>query len=373
MQIQHCCLAALCLALAPAALAAEVNLLALGDWGAPPGGNSVARQTAVEKAMEKYVTDHQLKVDAVLMLGDNFYEDLQPGDNARMDEIFEKRYPAAFYKDTPFYVVMGNHDCETEGNSHLNTGKVKAELGYASRQGSRFKILSAGAANEWERTRYRVDFPGAAADKPFATLLALDSNWHYLGPIKCKDKDGHPSDGWKQENAWLRAQLTASQAQPHWVLCMAHFPVFSNGCHQQGQDGKVIRRDWLSIFQDEAGHVRPPDFYLCGHNHDLEHIEKRDEVSTSFITDGGGGGDHTYPLRTDTLKPFSRRLYGFTHLRLLDDHAEVTLLGSKDTGSSSVFTVVHAFTRDLATGKVTLTATPAPQIDAADPGHCTDD
>jgi hypothetical protein len=160
---------------------------------------------------------------------------------------------------------------------------------------------------------------------------------------------------------------------------MAHFPIFTNGCHQhvpnvhEEPDNQMTRKHWLGMFMDKTNPVVPPDIYLCGHNHDLEHIEKTEEVSTSFITSGGGGGEGTYPLRNNLYGPFARQLHGFVHLRFGDTMAEVIIVGAKKPAKIAEFkpedfTVVHAFKRELATGKVEITVAPGPQLDP--PGKC---
>ena len=52
------------------------------------------------------------------------------------------------------------------------------------------------------------------------------------------------------------------------------------------------------------------EFDLCGHEHDIEHLEIP-KWFTSFVIDGGGGA-HTHPLSRD-YRGFSRQAFGFVH------------------------------------------------------------
>jgi hypothetical protein len=130
----------------------------------------------------------------------------------------------------------------------------------------------------------------------------------------------------------------------------------------------MTRQHWLGMWSDPAKELPAPDFYLCGHNHDIEHIEKSARPQTSFVTSGGGGGEPTYRLYNNLHGPFSRRLHGFVHLHFTADTAEIAIVGATPLKESNKFkpedfSIVHAFRRDLKTGKVEITAEPKPQID----------
>src|SRR5438093_141999 len=130
----------------------------------------------------------------------------------------------------PLYVVLGNHDYESR--------KAPIELDYAKQNPrSRFKMPA-----RW----YRVDLPPV-------TLIALDSNHDELSKGQ-----------WTTETRWLEAELSKPQTT-RWTICFAHHPLFSNSQH--GDDEK-LQRVWGPAFKRH--HV---DFYLCSHDHCLEHLE----------------------------------------------------------------------------------------------------
>jgi hypothetical protein len=54
--------------------------------------------------------------------------------------------------------------------------------------------------------------------------------------------------------------------------------------------------------------------YLCGHDHDLQHLEI-DGLRTSFVLSGGGGA-RVRALKSDRKVPYANPVYGFTHVSL---------------------------------------------------------
>jgi hypothetical protein len=141
------------------------------------------------------------------------------------------------------------------------------------------------------------------------------------------NKDLMGRERWHAQNQWLRDQLR-SGTLGRWVVGCAHHPLFSNGSH--GDNG-VLQRTWGPVFEEFG-----IDFHICGHDHDLQHLELPG-WSTSFILCGGGGAG-IRPMRNDRRGPFSRSLYGFAHLTFTPDSTAVKFIDVSGT-------VVHAFER----------------------------
>jgi tartrate-resistant acid phosphatase type 5 len=275
----------------------EVNLLTMGDWGT--NGES---QRAVALAMTNYVSAANKPFDGMLLVGDNFYMNLPGGIHDRMwQSAFENMYDRRLL-DFPFYAVLGNHD-------YLN-GKDAIELEYAkANPDSRWKLPA-----RW----YRVDIP---ADHPLVTALMLDSDRDVLG-----------KDRWEQQKLWLENEL--SKPRGTWTLCCAHHPLFSNGGH--GDNG-VLQKEWGTLFQKYN-----VDFYICGHDHDLQHLQIPNWF-TSFILVGGGGADLKLMLH-DSRGPMSRLTHGFGCLSLTPQIATIRFITVDGK-------ILHQFTRDKS-GKV---------------------
>lgn len=282
--------------------AGEVNLMAMGDWG----GNG-KEQKVVAEALAKYVDKAPAQMAGLISVGDNFYVKLKDEEDYQWQSVFEDMYDAKRI-NFPFFAALGNHDFEGT--------KMKTELAYAAKHpDSRWKMPS---------RYYRVDLPDAK--KPLVTILVLDSN-----------KPNMKAEEWLAEMEWIDAQL-ADRRGAKWTLACAHHPFFSNGAH--GDNG-VMQTHWGPIFKKYK-----LDFYVCGHDHDMQHLQIPN-WDISFMLCGGGGRKPT-KMRRDLRGPFSRSLNGFAHLRFLPDRVDVDYINA-DTGKT-----VHQFQR-LAEGKIAVT------------------
>jgi len=283
----------------------EVNLITMGCWGMEND-----RQRLTGQHMGNYVTRARTQFNAWLSLGDNMYDKLTGIDDMKWEVVFEDAYDERI--NMPVYAVLGNHDFEN--------GKEKMEFAYVAKNPtSRFKLPA-----RW----YRLEMPEAA---PFVTILMLDSDRHKMTQAQ-----------WDQENAWLEAEL-AKPRKTRWLICAAHHPLFSNGQH--GDNG-LLQRDWGLLFTRYR-----VDFFVCAHEHNLQHLEVP-AWPTSYVVAGGGGRPRT-ELRRSDRGPFSRSLNGFAHFRLLPDRAVVTMVNGKDGK------VVHQFARSTSGLVSVLVNTPS--------------
>jgi hypothetical protein len=189
----------------------------------------------------------------------------------------------------PFYVTYGNHDYEKE--------KARIEMEYAARHpDSRWKLPA-----NW----YRLDLP---VEKPLVTVLMLNSNKPRLTP-----------EQWDAQIQWIEEQLSQPRTTK-WTIACAHHPLFSNGAH--GDNG-VLQVQWGPIFKKYK-----LDFYLCGHDHDMQQLSVPN-WSTTFVLAGGGGRKPT-KMRRDIRGPFSKSMNGFSHLQLFEDRAIVHFVSGED-------------------------------------------
>jgi tartrate-resistant acid phosphatase type 5 len=132
------------------------HLFAFGDWGRE---THQSQQRAVARAMREYATKHGIRVEALLLLGDNWYGWLSGGvDSPRWKDQFEDVYPTDLFPGK-CYAVLGNHDYENRPDS-----KAEAELKYATSGRSRWTMPA-----KW----YSFSFPER---DPMIRWIALDSN-----------------------------------------------------------------------------------------------------------------------------------------------------------------------------------------------------
>lgn len=266
-----------------------IHLLAIGDFG-----TTSTDQKIVAAAMQKFVKDQAIHPESLLLLGDNFYSEVKGGftvDSERWQSGFEDMYPASVFPG-PCRVVMGNHDY------YDNIGGAEVQLEYAKRPGTRWTM-----PDRW----YRYEIGG---DKPLLTVIALDTNFpNVTGGYNSKKKRENPSlsaEQVKEQTEWLKKEL-ASQRAPM-TLVIGHHPLYSNGSHL---DTEPVIEAWGDLFQEHKVHA-----YLCGHDHDLQHLEL-EGLHTSFVLSGGGGAK-TRALKSPERKmPYGKDVHGFTHLQVL--------------------------------------------------------
>jgi tartrate-resistant acid phosphatase type 5 len=291
----------------------QVNLIVFGDFG---NGKQSQKDTA--KAMANYVGKLGTQFNAALTVGDNFYVKLRDVDDWYFQGLFEDMYDAKRL-NFPYYVTSGNHDYEKVEPNQGNKTRADLEHEYTLKHpDSRWKYPA-----KW----YRVDFPQGSAE-PLLTVLMLESSKPRLS-----------REDWEAEKKWIDEQLASSTAP--WKIACAHHPFFSNGSH--GDNG-VLQVEWGPIFKK-----RGLDFYVAGHDHDLQHLQI-DNWPISFVQAGGGGQPIT-DMRRDIRGPFSRKLYGFVHLQFQPDKAQVRYVAS--AGEK----VVHHFDREKQTGAVRIVST----------------
>jgi hypothetical protein len=260
----------------------EVNLLAMGDWG-----NNGPGQKLVARTLADYVKEGDRKFSAMLLAGDNFYVKLSGVKDPLWQSMFEERYDPKVL-NFPFYASLGNHDYKD--NQQL------IELDYTKQNPqSRWKLPS-----RW----YRVDLPNEK--NPIVTVLMLDSN-----------KPLMPEADWQAQLQWINAELSKPR-KAKWLMMCAHHPLFSNGDH--GDNG-VLQKDWGPLVKKYN-----VDIYLCGHDHDLQHLEMPGWNSSFFLV--GGGGATTRPMRVDKRGPFSQSEMGFADFNFTPTRAVVRLVDS---------------------------------------------
>lgn len=262
------------------------HYLAIGDFG-----TGAADQKAVSAAMQAFAAKNSLKQEGLLLVGDNFYGKTKDGmsvDSTRWKTDIEEMYPAAAFPG-PFWPVLGNHDY------HDNEGGEKVQLAYAQKN-PRWVMPS-----KWHRV-----------DRGNLTLIFLDSNLPAVSGTGKDKKSGRPrasmtADEEKEQLAWLKAELAKPRGT--FTLVVAHHPLYSNGDHG---DTKALVAQWDGLFQEHKVHA-----YLCGHDHDLQHLELEGKFTSHILS--GGGGARTRKLESTRKMPYGLDVHGFTHISVTAD------------------------------------------------------
>jgi 3',5'-cyclic AMP phosphodiesterase CpdA len=116
---------------------------------------------------------------------------------------------------------------------------------------------------------------------------------------------------------WLKEELARSTAK--WKVAYGHHHVYSA---TRGDNAGLIGR-LLPVLQ--AGGV---DLYICGHDHNLQHVKP--EGGVHFIVAGGGGAG-TYELKDYERTIFKAQVHGFASLEVGTARLKVRLVKADGT------------------------------------------
>lgn len=270
------------------------HMFLLGDWGTDKYPD---QQTATAMGMRGWVDQRHIHPGALFMLGDNWYGDMGVDYlSARWQEQFEQMYPTSHFPG-PAYVVLGNHDYERKVSS-----KVDLELGYAAHaKGTRWTLPS-----RW----YTFEYPQR---DPVIKFICLDTNLpgmkHGAEMFEPWSFDMKHEDA-EQQDAWFRAELAKPRTTP-FLACVAHHPLYTNGIHR---DQKILIHDWDALLRQYK-----VDFWISGHDHDLQHLEF-DGHPTSFVISGGGGAELVnWTTPPEKRGPYGGKVLGFSDMEFSKD------------------------------------------------------
>ncbi|HET6146202.1 MAG TPA: metallophosphoesterase [Polyangia bacterium] len=204
----------------------RVRVLAFGDFG-----DGSPRQERVAEAIRRMHA--QQPFDLAITLGDNFYPAGVTGPaDPRWQRDFARLYEPMRIR---FYPTLGNHDW-------LLADSPAAE------------VLHSAQSPYWRMPAARYTFVAGSIQ-----FFAIDTNLVSRAQLD-----------------WLDRELARSTAR--WKVVYGHHPIFSYGAHG---DEPLVRDNVLPVLRGRA------QVYLCGHDHDLQHLGP--EAGVHFVVAGGGG------------------------------------------------------------------------------------
>lgn len=258
-----------------------LHLFFIGDWG-----TGDASQKSVAAAMQTYARANGVTPHALFMLGDNFYGALSGPDSPRWKNEFEEMYPASVFPGA-CHALLGNHDYDDQPGGEL------FQLAYARKAGTRWRMPA-----RW----YRLDLP---EEKPVATFLCTDTHFAKLSRKEIA-----------AQAAWLKAEFARARTTP-WIFVCGHHPVYSVGT-EHGNTPELS--PWRELFPREKVAA-----YICGHEHDLQHLRNSDDSTDWFIS--GAGGRALYPVKAGTHASFAQSAFGFLHMAVGARSFEAKFIG----------------------------------------------
>jgi len=278
-----------------------IQVLAIGDAGSP---------SLIRNRMARAIVKTSPK-DAVLMLGDNFYE---YGISSENEDRWHTDFENVFHPTCPWLAILGNHD-------YLGNPQAQVTYSYVK------------PATQWTMpARYydkKLYFDKKSGDGDGVHIFCLDTfdlspsesalntrAMSLTSPFLWNRLSNGMKDRAVTQLEWLDRSLASSTMT--WKIVAGHYPIFSGGGH--GDNPELIAR--LKPILDR----HRVNLYLCGHDHDLQHIVKED---MHYIVSGTGSRYH--PLR-DSSRNYDviPRSTGVSFMRFFKTHA---LIGFTDETS----------------------------------------
>ena len=241
--------------------ALDIHLVAFGDWGYRGAGSG---QREVAATIGRLHAAQPLHLG--LTLGDNFYPvGVKSVDDPQWAELWETGYDRL---GIPFFASLGNHDYD---------GNEQAEIDYTNR------------SKTWKMPHSYYTFRAGPVQ-----FFALDTDEGTAGRLIFKK-------AWTDAQAkWLDEELERARAVP-WKIVYGHHPPYSDGHH--GGEARLQAKLAPILKKHKV------DLYLCGHEHDLQHLERD---GTQFVIAGGGGKDAREVTRRQAI--FAAGQNGFFEL-----------------------------------------------------------
>lgn len=279
--------------------APSLSILALGDVGDPPGLlATLDRQQAVGRALER--EDRRAPVDALVFLGDNFYDrGVSEGDLVErlrgnlvapycrfvelagpLSDALRGTCPAPDTRPRPpLYAVLGNHDSQTKESRSLQTDEIEEYV-------SNWR-MSARAAEVAELGHG-------------VSLVLFDSNL---------------LQGGRGDPAPLRDALRAARGP--WRILAAHHPIGTSRDEQPDGDrglGDYGERVMQAIREaDVEVHVM-----LAGHEHNLQ-LVRVDPPGPRLVVVSGAGARPRKVASHSRARLFKHDGLGFARVDLVRD------------------------------------------------------
>ncbi len=246
----------------------SLHIVAFGDFGT--GSES---QMAIARAIARQHS--QQAFDFGITLGDNFYRcGVHSIEDPKWNRFWEKPYGGL---GIPFYAALGNHDYgRPPAICPGLAGSPDVEVEYTKHSKS------------WRMpARYYTYRAGPAL------FIAIDT------------------EGWTGDQLkWVEDTLkeSANDRGIQWRIVYGHHPMYTSGVHLNQRRISVLRDQLQPVF--EAAKV---DLYICGHDHDLEHLRKG---GVEFLIAGGGGAQLRKPRRKDPASVFVVAKHAFLDLQI---------------------------------------------------------
>jgi len=267
------------------------NFFVVSDWG----WNGFKHQQEVANGMEMVADSIEPKF--IVSCGDNFQVN---GVASVQDPLWLSNFENIYRKPSmlvDWFPVLGNHDYH---------GSPQAEIDYS-------KI-----SRRWRLTDHYYSFVRKINDSVSARFIFLDTS-PFVEEYR-KHPEGFPEIS-KQDTTkqliWLKEILANSKEQ--WKIVFGHHPVYSASPTHGNTKEMIVHVKPLF----DKYHVQ---FYICGHDHDLQHLREMDG-KVDYIVTGAGGEPRRDSSGTMTI--FSKSLPSFSLISFRADSLQLCFVSSK--------------------------------------------
>lgn len=250
------------------------GVFVFGDWGRRGEFKQKELATAMGAAALKF------EPEFIISTGDNFYPNgVASVTDPQWAHSFEDIY-SAHSLNINWFVVLGNHDYR---------GNWQAEIDYTN------------ISRRWNMPEAYYSFEQELEDGSTGLFVFVDTNPlndEYYEEKKYASKVS-TQDTTKQMT-WLKETLANSDAD--WKIVTGHHPLYSGG--KRIEDPNYVRNHLLPILKEYE-----VDFYLAGHEHDLQYIKP--EGKTHHIVSGAGSEVRPTGYLSNTVFAESRQGFGY--------------------------------------------------------------
>jgi len=280
--------------------AEDIHFVAIGDWG-----SGHTDQEEVAASIGEFCLLN--RCDFVISTGDNFYHD---GVESPIDEKFDTRWKDMYshpsIAELNWYLTVGNHD------HHYD--------------------------HEWYQVEYSAFEPRwrmpCLTHSFNVSTSATSAMFVLVDTVSIRD-DKNEAAAMKE---LFESELVAAQDND-WKIAIGHFPCHSGG----GYAGIASTQDEIEPILN----AQNVDFYLSGHDHNLQHWSTRGDPSAPDHIVTGAGGQNAYgksdshvaenEAKGMNLEYFTQH-YGFTFFSVSKTEMTVSFVGADGT-------VIYQFTR----------------------------
>jgi len=233
-----------------------ISFLAIGDFGRH------GAFTQKEVARDMGTVAEILDLNFTVSVGDNFYPNgVQSTQDYQWFSSFENVYTHHLLHE-PWFVALGNHDYE---------GNVQAQIDYTS------------ISRRWEMPARYFERLIEIGKGKYLQLLVIDTN-----PFVTKyrsDPEKYPGindEDRKIQQEWIEGRLSTKDPKIIWKIVVGHHPLYSGGKRRNEQETKDTELLFEPMFAKYG-----VDAYICGHEHDLQIIRKKDQKLIQFLSGAG--------------------------------------------------------------------------------------